>query len=124
MSGWVGTGLLGSVLAWLLWVHLPAKDKQVSDMLDRHAVVVADLQKSSTEERNKEREARHSLVDQYQKAMLQLIEGNAAESKEDRKSFQDRQMRLEDMFHAQITELKIMIQGFYHPTVDKVATSK
>lgn len=30
-EGWVGAGLLGAVLAWLLFVHLPAKDKQIND---------------------------------------------------------------------------------------------
>lgn len=35
-AGWFGAGLLGSVLAWLLLVHLPARDKQLKDILDRH----------------------------------------------------------------------------------------
>ena len=35
-AGWVGAGLLGLVLSWLLWVHLPAKDKLIKDMLDTH----------------------------------------------------------------------------------------
>lgn len=30
-SGWVGAGLLGAVLGWLLLVYLPAKDKQVAE---------------------------------------------------------------------------------------------
>jgi hypothetical protein len=30
-SGWVGTTILGSVLYWLLWHHLPAKDKQLKE---------------------------------------------------------------------------------------------
>jgi hypothetical protein len=29
-AGWVGAGLLGCVLGWLLFVHLPAKDKQIT----------------------------------------------------------------------------------------------
>lgn len=33
-SGWTGAGLLGMVLAWLLLKHLPAKDKQIMDMLE------------------------------------------------------------------------------------------
>ncbi len=33
-AGWVGTGLLGSVLAWLLFVHLPAKDKQLKEFME------------------------------------------------------------------------------------------
>lgn len=30
-GGWVGAGLLGAVLSWLLFVHLPRKDKQLED---------------------------------------------------------------------------------------------
>ena len=33
-AGWVGAGLLGLVLGWLLLVHLPAKDKQLQQLLD------------------------------------------------------------------------------------------
>lgn len=33
-SGWVGAGLLGLVLSWLLMVHLPAKDKQIRDLME------------------------------------------------------------------------------------------
>ncbi len=32
-AGWVGAGLLGLVLSWLLLVHLPAKDKQITEMV-------------------------------------------------------------------------------------------
>lgn len=35
-SGWTGAGLLGAVLAWLLFRHLPAKDEQVRQLIDRH----------------------------------------------------------------------------------------
>ena len=33
-SGWIGTGLLGAVLSWLLFVHLPSKDKQLTLLMD------------------------------------------------------------------------------------------
>ena len=33
-AGWVGAGLLGLVLGWLLLVHLPSKDKQQRDLID------------------------------------------------------------------------------------------
>lgn len=33
-AGWVGAGLLGLVLCWLLLKHLPDKDKQLKDFLD------------------------------------------------------------------------------------------
>jgi len=36
-AGWVGVGLLGPVLWWLCYQHLPAKDKQLLDLMDRHS---------------------------------------------------------------------------------------
>lgn len=33
-SGWAGVGLLGAILSWLLLVHLPAKDKQIRDLME------------------------------------------------------------------------------------------
>ena len=33
-SGWAGASLLGAVLAWLLFKHLPAKDQQIFDMIE------------------------------------------------------------------------------------------
>lgn len=33
-AGWVGAGLLGAVLAWLLLKHLPDKDKQIQTMVE------------------------------------------------------------------------------------------
>ena len=33
-TGWVGAGLLGLILAWLLFVHLPAKDKQLKEIIE------------------------------------------------------------------------------------------
>lgn len=35
-SGWAGAGLLGLVLLWLLMWHLPAKDKQLKELIERH----------------------------------------------------------------------------------------
>jgi hypothetical protein len=45
-AGWIGAGLLGAVLSWLLLVHLPNKDKQTRDLLDRHDASQRDLQKT------------------------------------------------------------------------------
>lgn len=33
-AGWVGAGLLGAVLAWLMLKHLPDKDKQIKELVD------------------------------------------------------------------------------------------
>lgn len=42
-AGWVGTGLLGSVLGWLLFVHLPGKDKQILGLIESRDKLVHDL---------------------------------------------------------------------------------
>lgn len=38
-AGWVGAGLLGLVLAWLLLKHLPDKDKQINNLVERHLTI-------------------------------------------------------------------------------------
>ena len=60
-AGWVGTGLLGSVLAWLLWVHLPAKDKQAKEVAEAHA---AEIKEHRTEflAALKEQQAAHMVA--------------------------------------------------------------
>ena len=42
-SGWIGSGLLGSVLAWLLFVHLPNKDKQILGLIESRDKLVEKL---------------------------------------------------------------------------------
>ena len=50
-AGWIGAGLLGAVLAWLMFVHLPGKDKLIRELqaesqtfvqrlMDRHDAAV------------------------------------------------------------------------------------
>lgn len=44
-AGWVGAGLLGAVLGWLLLKHLPDKDKQIKEFVqgkDDHVKALAD----------------------------------------------------------------------------------
>jgi hypothetical protein len=44
-AGWVGAGLLGPVLGWLLFIYLPAKDKQLKEMIaDKDALVTKLIQ--------------------------------------------------------------------------------
>lgn len=44
-AGWIGAGLLGAVLAWLLLKHLPDKDRQISNLLQMKDKQVEDLLK-------------------------------------------------------------------------------
>lgn len=48
-AGWVGTGLLGTVLAWLLGIHLPAKDKQIKEMIESRDKLALDMAKMAAE---------------------------------------------------------------------------
>jgi len=42
-AGWTGVGLLGVVLGWLFGWHLPAKDKQISEIYTGHTEHVEKL---------------------------------------------------------------------------------
>jgi hypothetical protein len=42
-AGWVGTGLLSSVLGWIFFAHIPAKDKQIAGLIESHAAQVREL---------------------------------------------------------------------------------
>jgi len=45
-AGWVGAGLLGLVLGWLLLKHLPDKDRQLREMIDSRDKLALALQDS------------------------------------------------------------------------------
>ena len=47
-SGWVGTGLLGAVLAWVFFVHLPAKDKKEENLLKVNIEQIRDINTQHT----------------------------------------------------------------------------
>lgn len=58
-AGWIGAGLLGAVLAWLMFVHLPGKDKLIRELqaesqafvqrlMDRHDAAVRAQQEMFT----------------------------------------------------------------------------
>ena len=42
-AGWVGAGLLGLVLAWLLLKHLPDKDRMIREILKEHDAEVKEI---------------------------------------------------------------------------------
>lgn len=48
-AGWVGTGLLGAVLSWLLLKHLPGKDAQLERLIDGHKASVQELARTHDE---------------------------------------------------------------------------
>lgn len=66
-AGWVGAGLLGAVLAWLLLKYLPEQDRQRRDLIDNYA------------QRFDARDMRHQIVldkisDEYRRSLDKVVE--------------------------------------------------
>jgi Skp family chaperone for outer membrane proteins len=64
-AGWVGTGLLGSVLAWIFFAHIPAKDKQVAEK-DRQIIALIESRDAMVKE----------LTATHQEAIKSLVAAN------------------------------------------------
>jgi predicted HicB family RNase H-like nuclease len=48
-AGWVGTGLLSSVLAWIFFSHIPSKDKQIVGLIESRDALVKQLTDTNQE---------------------------------------------------------------------------
>lgn len=99
-AGWIGAGLLGAVLAWLTMVHLPAKDKQLKDILDRQEA-----------ERDKDRASRHEANAIFQKAMAETELQHIKDAEKDREAFLERNNRVEKAIEAQTARLELAIRS-------------
>lgn len=93
-AGWLGAGLLGSVLAWLLLVYLPAQWKQFKELLNEQAIERekdreerAASHRIMQEEREKDRVSRHELVNNFQRALSDTYMGHDKEREQDRKEW-------------------------------------
>lgn len=69
-SGWTGAGLLGLVLAWLLFKHLPDKDRMTTALVDKHDAATA------------------AIVEKHDLSTSGLTEAFRAELAEMRKTFE------------------------------------
>lgn len=74
-AGWVGAGLLGAVLAWLLLRHLPEKDKQTKEFSDKLVEVIKDNAKQTSELQSGFRVALKQIADHCETEMRQLTTG-------------------------------------------------
>jgi hypothetical protein len=63
---WVGTGLLGGVLGWLLFVHLPSKDKQISSL-------IADRDRAMQEKDERHDVHTRAITDQFNTTMAAIV---------------------------------------------------
>jgi hypothetical protein len=117
-SGWAGAGLLGAVLAWLMFIHLPAVSKQFTLLLEMQA-----------KERETERNSRHAARDLFNvtllkiqadgaQAMRELQTQHRSDANSDREAFLQRNVRIEDAIRAQTVELKAALAmscRYYQP---------
>jgi len=94
-AGWVGTGLLGGVLSWLMFVYLPAKDKQIRELLSEQR-----------NERNDDRSDRMKIACGHQEALAQLIRYDHERSEKERSAFLARTNAVENAINRQTAELR------------------
>ena len=91
-AGWLGAGLLGLVLGWLLLKHLPDKDKQITKFIedkDRHIiamsetyerklnVIVASYEKENRETKDEFRAALNSVLSHCDREVGRVTEAIA-----------------------------------------------
>lgn len=87
IPAWATSSLFGAVLFWVFYKHIPAKDKQISELIkdqtkERDALLV-----SQAVERDKDRESRHGLVDRMQVTIGKVHEMHRETSQLDREEF-------------------------------------
>jgi hypothetical protein len=82
-SGWIGLGMLGPVLAWLFFWHLPAKDKQIADLVKAAADERERTQKAQDDKEELDRQARHESNNTFQAALATIINDQRASRTED-----------------------------------------
>ncbi len=74
-SGWAGAGLLGLVLSWLLFIHLPRKDAQILELVKNKDAAVSEVVKSFREEAALERASCERNISNLASAIEKLREG-------------------------------------------------
>ena len=76
-AGWIGAGLLGAVLSWLMLKHLPDKDKQVYEFIrrqDEHTIAMASkFAEALREQRIDFKDALRILSDQNDKRTTDIV---------------------------------------------------
>lgn len=108
-AGWVGAGLLGLVMSWLLMVHLPSKDKQLRELIDGKDSALKDVMGRQETEREKERLARHEMAGLFQRTIAEISVTNSLTADKDREIFVQRLDAVRSAVEKQTTELKTAI---------------
>jgi gas vesicle protein len=86
-AGWVGAGLLGLVLGWLMFIHLPAKDKQLKELIDVKDKQIKDL------------------IDDKDKALTEIVKAKDDRIKEVMDAKDSRMHRLSEDFRGALDKV-------------------
>lgn len=81
-AGWVGAGLLGLLLGWLLLKHLPEKDKQIKTLIDDHTAALERLHEECSQERKEQ-------FTYFNDALNRIIERHSHDHEQTAKTLRD-----------------------------------
>lgn len=110
-AGWVGAGLLGLVLSWLLLVHLPAKDKQIKELAEAKDNQLEKLLLAQREERQADRLEIKEVVEAHQRVIDKLINSTKEEFNRDREAFDKRNLAIVQAINQQTKDLQTEIKA-------------
>lgn len=108
-AGWVGAGLLGAVLAWLLLKHLPEKDRQIERIIDKHDATEAVLTATFKAEMSAERSSCEKHFASLAEAMSKGSESTLAAFKtlaDQIQSHAERNQQWSDLLRAKHLEVQ------------------
>jgi hypothetical protein len=126
-SGWASFGIAGLVLAWLLLVYLPSKDKERERSVQSKDEQVKALMDRYDSERERERDDRHKRLTEFQVVLnkvsadglvmvKEMVEQHRKDADNDRAAFEGRQQRTESVIfkaiELQTAEIKAVFQQF------------
>ncbi len=127
-AGWVGAGLLGSVLFWLLMRHLPDKDRQIKELLADKDKQIMDLISQHNEERSavfkeksNEQQARILAAEVAQKGVESLVASFSVELKAERETCERRHSELLEKLDERHKELLASLAARHKELLDRFA---
>lgn len=107
------TTAFGSMLTWLLRVHLPEKEKQIKELLataaaerEESAKTRENIFKSAEAERERERQARHQLGNKFQEAVKNMLDKHEMDAEKDRAAFMQRAAAADAAFRERSQDMK------------------
>lgn len=99
-AGWVGAGLLGLVLFWLLVIHLPSKDKQIKELIERQDKILEAKDLRILE-----------IITNFDQRIMSIVTAFLTENKEARNTFRDAINVFETQSERRMTEIIVALKA-------------